>query len=185
MSTNGIRTGSGPALRWLAAALLLAAGGVFAADHGHDGSGNAATDGMTGAVDDRATVQELQREWDQAIEALKTYSATQREEALARAERLLESMDVRIDRLEATAADEWSQLSEGLSERRKETMQSLREQRRELAAWYGGMRHSSALAWEEVREGFVEAYGSLSESFTDALAAFRDSRAAQAETSGN
>jgi hypothetical protein len=126
--------------------------------------------------------RELQREWDEAVQALKAYSATQRDQALASARDLLQAMDRRIDDMESRAADEWSGLSEALRERRKAAMQELRQQRKELSVWYGGMRHTSANAWDEVRQGFIEAYGSLSNAFDRAMSEFRESRTPPAES---
>jgi hypothetical protein len=48
------------------------------------------------------------------------------------------------------------------------TLNALRRQRNEAAEWYGGLKHSSAEAWEQVKAGFVQSYEVLKESFTKA-----------------
>ena len=37
-----------------------------------------------------------------------------------------------------------------------------------LAEWYGGIKHSSDNAWDTVKQGFADAYRTLSESLAEA-----------------
>lgn len=117
--------------------------------------------------------QELRREWQEAIDALGSYSANQRDKAVERAESLMERMDARIARLERQMDEEWSSMSENARKERQEALQSLRRQRQQVAEWYGGMKHGSSDAWSEVRKGFSDAYGTLIDSFGRAADAFR------------
>jgi BMFP domain-containing protein YqiC len=118
------------------------------------------------------TVAQLRQEWAEAVDAFNSYSAAQREAALARARTTLQAMDARIEQLEAQANDQWDQLSQSARQKRQATLRALREQRNRVAEWYGGMKHSSASAWDEVKEGFIGAYGILNRSFGSALDEF-------------
>jgi multidrug efflux pump subunit AcrA (membrane-fusion protein) len=118
------------------------------------------------------TVAELRQEWAEAVDAFNSYSAAQREAALARAKTTLQAMDARIEQLQAQADDQWDQLSQSARQKRQATLRALREQRNRVAEWYGGMKHSSAGAWDDVKDGFVGAYGILTRSFGNALAEF-------------
>jgi hypothetical protein len=122
--------------------------------------------------DDTPTLQDVQHEWSQLLEQLKGYSSAQRDEALSRARRALDAMDAQIEQLQARADREWDQLGDTARERRRAALQSLQVQRQRLAEWYGGMKHSSAGAWNEVRRGFIDAYGRLEEAFGRAADAF-------------
>ena len=42
---------------------------------------------------------------------------------------------------------------------------TLRKQRNEIAEWYGGLKHSSSNAWEDVKKGFLKSYQVLRETF--------------------
>jgi hypothetical protein len=84
----------------------------------------------------------------------------------------LKKLDERIDVLTQRTADEWDELSEETREARLAALRNLTAQRRELAEWYGGMKHSSSQAWVEVREGFVDAYDILQDAWVDALEEF-------------
>ena len=44
----------------------------------------------------------------------------------------------------------------------------LRKKRNELSEWYGGLKHSSANAWDHVKDGFAEGYESLEDAFDKA-----------------
>jgi hypothetical protein len=128
------------------------------------------------AVDTKAStdtkLQQVKNQSAQALEAMKNYTAAQRSDALAKGKELLDAMDTRIDQLELRTQSEWGQLSRQARERRQTAMHALRQQRDDVAQWYGGIRHGSAGAWDEVKQGFVDAYGTLSRSFGDAVAQF-------------
>lgn len=119
-----------------------------------------------------STVAELRQEWAEAVDALNSYSAAQREAAVARAKTTLQAMDARIEQLQVQADEQWDELSESARQKRQATLRALREQRNRVAEWYGGMKHSSASAWSDVKDGFIGAYGILNRSFGRALAEF-------------
>jgi len=100
------------------------------------------------------------------------YGVGQRDEALARGRKLLHRMDGRLDALEAQTQRNWSTLDRAARERRREALRELRRQRNRVAEWYGGMEHGSAGAWDQVRRGFVTAYGALDSAFVRAAKEF-------------
>lgn len=118
------------------------------------------------------TFTELKQQWSEAVDTLKGYSAAQRDTALEEGKEALNTMDAYIEQLEAQTREEWDQLSETTREKRKNALRALREERTDLAEWYGAMKHSSASAWDEMKQGFIDAYGTLNESFGEALDAF-------------
>src|SRR5882762_7446781 len=54
----------------------------------------------------------------------------------------------------------------------KAALDELRRERNEAAEWYGGLKHSSAESWEQVKTGFVKSYEVLKESFAKARKGF-------------
>jgi hypothetical protein len=164
MSTRNKHDSRLPALRGLVAASLLALTSVVVTMPVH------AAD--TKASADAAEWQQVQMQSALALEAIKNYSASQRAEALTKGKQLLDAMDDRIDRLEVQSQNEWGQLSRQTREQRRVAMRALRKQRDDVAQWYGGIRHGSTGAWDEVKQGFVDAYGTLSRSFGDAMTQF-------------
>ena len=47
-------------------------------------------------------------------------------------------------------------------------LKALRQQRKELAEWYGSFKNSSADAWEQMKKGFSDAYQTMSDSLEKA-----------------
>jgi hypothetical protein len=143
----------------LVAAIMGSAGVAYADDEGE-------------GVADSVELETVQEEWAEAVESLKGYSVNQREVAVEKAGEVLEDMDERIEVLQEQTVDEWESLSAETREARLEALRALVKQREELAEWYGGMKHSSAQAWGEVREGFIGAYGVLQDAWVDAAEEF-------------
>jgi hypothetical protein len=56
--------------------------------------------------------------------------------------------------------------------RRPDPDSNSRKERNELSEWYGGLKHSSASAWNHVKKGFVEGYESFSKAFDNAESEF-------------
>ncbi len=140
----------------LAGWLLLGAGAAPAASPGAEDA-SAGTD-----------LSEVKREWAETVEALKSYSATQRDAAVSKAAQTLKAMDRRIEQLEVRTGQQWDKLSSSAREARQATLRSLRAQRNQVAEWYGAMQHSSASAWGSVKQGFIDSYAVLSDSFAKA-----------------
>ena len=90
------------------------------------------------------------------------------------AQKKLAAMDERIERLEAQIDEKWDEWSEEARQRNQNALQTLRSQRKELQQWYDNMKHSSADAWEKVKQGFINAYDELSTSVGKAQSEFNN-----------
>lgn len=121
---------------------------------------------------DSADLSTVKREWADTVTALKGYTAAQRDMAVARARQELDTMDRHIEQLESRTQQEWGSLNQEAREARETALRTLREQRNEAAEWYGGMKHSSAGAWESVKQGFIDSYGVLNNAFSKAWSEF-------------
>lgn len=107
----------------------------------------------------------VSEEAQELLDALKDYGASQRDEAVAATRRALDNLDSNIQALERTMHDKWESMDQASREKAEETMRALRQERLELAEWYGAMKENSGDAWEEVKVGFSEAYQSLRDSW--------------------
>ena len=54
----------------------------------------------------------------------------------------------------------------------RETLTALQKKRTEVAEWYGGLKHSSRNAWEDVKAGFLKSYHELCNAFDKAAKEF-------------
>lgn len=142
--------------------LLVPAPGVMAGEAGNE------------TTADTPDLGQVKREWADTVEALKGYTAAQRDAAVARAKQTLDAMDTRIEQLESRIRQQRDKLTGSASETQEATLRALRTQRNEVAEWYGAMKHSSASAWDTVKQGFIDSYGVLSDSFSKAWSEFGD-----------
>jgi len=103
---------------------------------------------------------------------IKDYTVTQRDEAIKSAKAALDDLDTRIRSLERKLEREWDKMDQAARKKARATLDALRRERNEAAEWYGGLKHSSAESWEQVKTGFVKSYEVLRESFTKARKEF-------------
>jgi hypothetical protein len=103
---------------------------------------------------------------------IKGYTVTQRDEAVKSAKAALDELDASIQRLERKIASDWDKMDEAARRKARATLDALHRQRNELAEWYGGLKHSSAEAWDEVKNGFSKSYDALRGAFGKARKAF-------------
>ena len=128
--------------------------------------------GSAKSHEDNTTVKAVQQEAQDLIEALKGYTADQRDAAIQRSKRALEILDTRIDELEIKIADDWDQMSSAGREKTRESLKTLRKKRNDVAEKYGSLKASSTSAWEEMKKGFSDAYEDLSDAWAKSVNEF-------------
>ncbi len=122
--------------------------------------------------EDKMTMQEVKKEVQDLMTALKGYTANQREEALAKTQDALDHLDHRIEKLETQIDKKWDTMSKTAQKEARANLKALREQRVKLAEWTGRLKSSSAEAWDHVKKGFSESYDSLNDAWKNAIEAF-------------
>ena len=120
------------------------------------------------ASGNKTTAKDIAREADETGQAIKNYTVAQRDEAVKKAKAALDDMDRRIGRMERKLDGEWDRMDQAARRKARATLNALRRERNEVAEWYGGLKHSSAESWEQVKAGFVKSYEALKESFAKA-----------------
>jgi chromosome segregation ATPase len=129
---------------------------------------------LAAASSDEVTREEMNQEISEAIAAIKGYSVEQRDRALEEARAMMDKLDARIARLEDSLQNDWNELSQATREQTNDSLRALRKKRNALSEWYGGLAQSSGEAWEEVKDGFSQAYADLQESWADVKAAYEE-----------
>jgi hypothetical protein len=122
--------------------------------------------------DSRTKAEDVEKEVDEAAEAIRSYTVERRNEAVARTSEAMAETDRRIDRLQDQTNERWSRMNEATRQRSQAAMADIRRRRGDAAEWVGGMRHSSTEAWSEVRAGFVKSYRDLAEAVRKAREQF-------------
>src|SRR5215467_12459980 len=116
----------------------------------------------------KVTAKDLSNKADDAAKAVGQYTIQQRDEALKSAKAALDDVDARLRAIDRKLDREWDQMDEAARKKARAAQNALRRERDEAAEWYGGLKHSSAESWEEVRAGFVKSYEKLKASFARA-----------------
>ncbi len=120
----------------------------------------------------KTTAKDVSRKVDETGQAIKNYTVAQRDEAIKQAKSALDDLDARIRRLERKLDNEWDRMDQAARKKARATLNGLRRERNEAAEWMGGLKHSSAESWEQVKAGFVKSYEVLKESFAKARKQF-------------
>jgi len=123
---------------------------------------------LAAASDEETSIEEVKQEASDLAEALKNYTVEQRDEAARASKAALDSLDERIDTLQARVDEDWDQMSQAVRKETRENLKKFRDQRTRAAEWYGSMKASSASAWDEMKLGFSNAYGELTEAWEKA-----------------
>ena len=118
---------------------------------------------FSAAASATTSVEDIKQETAELLEALKAYGTEQRDAAVEQSRAALENLDQRIDALETRMLDQWDEMDQATRSRMRDSLQALREQRTHVAEWYGSLKSSSADAWGQIKQGFSEAYRTLSE----------------------
>jgi hypothetical protein len=120
----------------------------------------------------KSKAKDIAKKADETGQAIKNYTVAQRDEAIRNAKAALDDADRRINRMERKLDSEWERMDQAARKRARATLDALRRERNEAAEWYGGLKHSSAESWEQVKTGFVKSYEVLKESFAKARKGF-------------
>jgi len=103
---------------------------------------------------------------------LKDYSVQQRDKVVADAKEELSKLDQRIAAMQRNIDEHWEDMSATARKQTRKSLDLLRQKREEAAEWYGGLKHSSGEAWEEVKKGFSDSYDRLEQAVKKAAKEF-------------
>lgn len=118
------------------------------------------TPGMT-------TTQEVRDEIGDAFAAVGDYAAQERKQALASAREAMQQLDAEIDRRQEALRENWADLSAAARERGRATLRDLQQARYRIGERYGALEAGADSAWDDLKQGFVDAYGQLKAYWTE------------------
>ena len=104
---------------------------------------------------------EVQSEIAEALNAIKTYGYQERDQALKKADQLLLKLDTRIDAQEAQMREDWQDMTETAREKASKSLERLKLSRDKLGTQYETLTQGSEAAWDELKDGFYNAYDEL------------------------
>ena len=110
---------------------------------------------------EKTSIEDIRQETQELIQALKSYTADQRDEAIQKSKTALENLDGRIDELETRVDNNWDKMDKAAREKARNSLKEVRKQRTRVAEWYGSLKSSSEDAWAHMKKGFSDAYNAL------------------------
>lgn len=125
-------------------------------------------------ADDQTSQADILKETGELLQLIKTYSVEQKKEAVRDIENALQRIDRRIERLEKQLNEKWDKMSSEARKEARRSLNALKQQRDELAVWYDDLKKSSAGSWDQLKNGFSQAYEALSSSWEKAMKEFAD-----------
>jgi TolA-binding protein len=124
--------------------------------------------------DDRATIQQVNKETADLLKSVESYSATQRDEAIQEIEIAIIRLDNRIESLQTRIDKQWDKMTQPAREQTRKSLRKLQKQRVKLAEWYGTLKGSTADAWDDIKRGFSKAYDNINNAWEKALSQFSE-----------
>lgn len=114
------------------------------------------------SIDKKSTsIEQVERETRDFLQTIADYSVDKKDAAIEDANQALDRLDQRIDELQSKLDDNLDSMTANARQQARERMQSLRQQRKQLAEWYEKMQSSTADSWQHIKQGFTEAYTTL------------------------
>ncbi len=120
-----------------------------------------------------SSLEDVKKETKELMEAIKGYSADQRDAMVKKTKAALDNMDRRIEALEKRIDKNWDEMKATAREKSRENLKALRRQRVLLAERYGSFKNSAGHAWEHMKEGFSDSYSALHKAWEKAEKEFQ------------
>lgn len=119
-------------------------------------------DAAAARTPERTSVEDVKRESLELAETVAEYSEEQRDEAVRKFESAVADVDQRLASFENQVEANWDDLSEAARQQARQDLQMLKTRRAELADAYEELKSDSGAAWEDIRNGFADAYADMS-----------------------
>lgn len=120
-----------------------------------------------------SSFDDVKKETKELMEAIKGYSADQRDALIEKSKVALDKMDQRIDALEKRIDKNWDSMKETAREKSRENLKILRKQRVLLAERYGSLKNSAGNAWDHMKKGFSDSYSAFHKAWEKAEKEFQ------------
>jgi len=120
------------------------------------------------ATTDKPTMQDVKKEMAETAETIKHYSVDQRDEALSKAKAVMDDLDAKIDKLGSSIHKHWGAMDKAARHKAQAALESLKQQRKEMAESYNALQQSTAGAWEHMKKGFADSYMDLHDAWQKA-----------------
>jgi DNA repair exonuclease SbcCD ATPase subunit len=125
-------------------------------------------DAVSARAPDSTSIEDVQREAGELAETVADYGEDQRDAVAREFESAISEVDGRLQAFESEVEENWESLSEQARREAQQDLAMLQTRRAELAEAYDALKSDSGAAWEEIKNGFTEAYADISSAIDEA-----------------
>ncbi len=111
---------------------------------------------------------DVRKEMRDLLATLKDYSADERDKAVERANEVLTEIDHRIETLEADINQKVHTMGDKKQEIVRQSIKELHQQRIKAAEWFGSLKTSAVIAWDQIKQDVIDAYRDFINKWEDA-----------------
>ncbi|MET0029639.1 MAG: hypothetical protein ABW101_18560 [Candidatus Thiodiazotropha sp.] len=129
---------------------------------------------QTWAAEQPVTGEALKQQTYELLGTLKDYTLQQKDELMDALEQGMDDLDERIDALQERIDAHWDSMSEAARNQADATLSALREQRIKLQKAYERLLEDTGPAWDQLKEGFGQAYEDANRSWEKAMQEYAD-----------
>lgn len=102
--------------------------------------------------------EQVQKKFSAAFEAMGDYTINQRDTAVKETRKALAELDAEVDRLDHRVRENWKTMEDDSQQAASEALRRLKDQRNELGEKLGALQQGGEQAWDEMTNGFQQAW---------------------------
>lgn len=129
-------------------------------------------DTVTAPAPERTSLEDVERESRELAETVAEYGEDQRDAAMREFESAMSDIDQRLEAFENQVDENWDELSEEARREAQQDLAMLKTRRAELTDAYDELKSDSGAAWEDIKNGFTDAYAEMTAAFDKAQEEF-------------
>jgi len=115
-----------------------------------------------------ADAEDVKREARELAETLQSFSADQKDQAVAEAQKAIAELNEEVARLRDRISERWGEMDESARASAEENLEQLEDEQAQLADRFEALREASGDAWARMSQGFSEAYDELRDAWREA-----------------
>lgn len=120
-----------------------------------------AENGIEAPASQKTTREDVRKEVREAIDAIKSYSADKRDEAVNKAKAALDDFDARMEKAEQRA-----------KEKKEQAAAKLKEKRAQVTKRYEELKNATKENWEKAKSRFLKEYREMEEEYEEKVDPF-------------
>lgn len=124
---------------------------------------------------DESTAEEVKAQMDETYDVMADFLYENKEEIIKNATNKIDMADQEIEKLDEILQTEINSISKEVKANKEKAIAELKEKRSILKSNIDSIQMSTNESWNDIKSGFIDAYGELENAFQDAQEAYTKS----------